>query len=428
MKTKIPQLRFPEFKDSGDWEKIPFGQTCKFVRGPFGGALKKEIFVRNGYAVYEQSHVIYNEFTNFRYYISDEKFNELKRFSVTADDIIMSCSGTMGKFAIIPHSFTQGVINQALLKLTVKNGYDVKFIKFILELPVTQRNLLSQSAGGAIKNVVSVDQIKVMMLSVPVKREEQQKIADCLASLDQTIGAETGKLKAYQKYKKWLMQQLFPADGKTVPRLRFPEFRNAPEWEEKTLSEFAFLYKGKGVSKADIIPNGKIPCIRYGELYTAYNEIIDTVFSATNLPLSELFFSKKNDVLLPSSGETKEDISTASCVMLDNIALGGDLNVIRTEQDGRFISYYFNSAKKREIAKIAQGDTVVHLYSNQLKQLKISLPELSEQQKIADCLSSLDELIAAQTQKIERLKIFKKGLMQQLFPANDEANASAARI
>ena len=205
-----------------------------------------------------------------------------------------------------------------------------------------------------------------------------------------------------------------------MPKLRFPEFRKAPEWEEKRLEAFADLYKGKGISKADISPDGQIQCIRYGELYTSYGEIIETVLSATNLPASELFFSKRNDVILPSSGETKEDISTASCVMLDDIALGGDLNVIRCDQCGKFISYYLNGQKKKEIAKIAQGDTVVHLYVKQLKQLEIALPKPLEQQKIADCLSSLDELIFTESRKLDALASYKKGLMQQLFPAEGE--------
>ena len=128
-KKLIPEFRFPEFQKLEGWEEKKFNDVCKFIRGPFGGALKKEIFVSEGYAVYEQSHAIYGDFSKFRYFISEEKFNELKRFSVFPNDIIMSCSGTMGKFAIVPEKLKEGVINQALLKLTVKSGYEVNFIK-----------------------------------------------------------------------------------------------------------------------------------------------------------------------------------------------------------------------------------------------------------------------------------------------------------
>lgn len=205
-----------------------------------------------------------------------------------------------------------------------------------------------------------------------------------------------------------------------VPKLRFPEFRADANWQEKTLGNIASFYKGKGISKAETNPLGKRYCIRYGELYTKYSETINTIVSKTDLPDEVIFLSKKNDVIIPASGETKIDIATASCVMVDDVALGGDINVLRGKQNGVFLSYYLNSTKKIEISKVAQGDTVVHLYSNQLKLLKITIPDIKEQQKIADCLSSLDDLIAVQTQKLETLKTYKKGLMQQLFPAKGE--------
>ena len=205
----VPERRFPEFRGKGEWEEKKFGQLCHFVRGPFGGALKKDIFVSDGYAVYEQSHAIYGDFNSFRYFITQEKYKELNRFSVLQGDIIMSCSGTMGKFAVIPETYKEGVINQALLKLTVKTGYHLDFIKFTLELPINQEKLLSQSAGGAIKNVVGVGQMKEIPLCVP-KNNEQQKIADCLTSLDDLIIAEARKLEALKAHKKGLMQGLFP--------------------------------------------------------------------------------------------------------------------------------------------------------------------------------------------------------------------------
>lgn len=208
--------------------------------------------------------------------------------------------------------------------------------------------------------------------------------------------------------------------GALVPRLRFPEFRDAGEWVRKKVHQIAKIYKGKGISKADISSDGKQLCIRYGELYTLYSEVILEVISKTSLPADSLFLSKVNDVIIPSSGETKIDIATSSCVMKDDIALGGDLNIIRACQNGIFISYYFNGNLKEEIAKKAQGDTVVHLYPSQLDQLDIAIPSKKEQQRIADCLSSLDERIAAETNKLDALKDHKKGLLKQLFPAEGE--------
>jgi type I restriction enzyme S subunit len=211
-------------------------------------------------------------------------------------------------------------------------------------------------------------------------------------------------------------------DGKLAltPKLRFPAFQDLAGWEETRLGEVASFFKGKGISKAAIATNGRHPCIRYGELYTRYGEVIDEVFSRTDADEADLFFSRSNDVIIPGSGETKLDIATASCVMHDDIALGGDLNVIRTEHNGVFLSYYFNGPKKWDIAKVAQGDTVVHLYPRQLEKLAIALPKPPEQQKIAECLSSVDELMAAQARKLDALKTHKKGLMQQLFPREGE--------
>lgn len=204
-----PILRFRKYQNVGKWKNKILSDVCKLVRGPFGGSLKKEIFVEDGYVVYEQSHAIYGNMNVFRYYITEDKFNELIRFAVCSNDIIMSCSGTMGKFSIISTNHEKGVINQALLKLSTKKGNDYRFIKFLLELPSNQDQLLSESAGGAIKNVASVRQIKEMPLYVP-ELKEQQKIADCLSSVDELISAENSKLAQLKAHKKGLMQQLFP--------------------------------------------------------------------------------------------------------------------------------------------------------------------------------------------------------------------------
>ena len=203
-----------------------------------------------------------------------------------------------------------------------------------------------------------------------------------------------------------------------VPQLRFPEFRGA--WESQRVGGLAKIYKGKGISKADISDNGTQPCIRYGELYTIYNELITEVISRTSLPVKELFIGEGNDVIIPSSGETKEDIATAACVIPDGIAFGGDLNVLRSRENGAFLSYYINGPLRRSIASIAQGNSVVHLYPHQIEELPIAVPAREEQQKIADCLSSLDELITAESQKLDALKTHKNGLMQQLFPREGE--------
>ena len=185
------------------------------------------------------------------------------------------------------------------------------------------------------------------------------------------------------------------------------------DWEVVKLGNICKFYKGKGISKENLSEEG-IPCIRYGELYTTYNEKIDNVFSKTNVDIKELFLSKSNDIIIPASGETAIDIATASCVLHDNIALSGDLNVIRTKENGIFLSYYLNVVAKHRIASIAQGVSVVHLYSSQLENLFLSLPPIKEQEKIAEILTTWDEAITKQTELLRAKELQKKALMQKL--------------
>ena len=197
------------------------------------------------------------------------------------------------------------------------------------------------------------------------------------------------------------------------PSLRFPEFTG--EWKEERLSEIADIYKGAGISKDQLSDNGE-PCILYGELYTKYKtETITEVISRTDIDNTKLVRSKANDVIIPCSGETAEDIATARCVIKDGILLGGDLNIIRLHNyDGSFVSYQLNGKRKYDIAKVAQGVSVVHLYGEHLKGVKTVNPCLAEQKKISRFLSLLDERIAVQNRLIEDLKKFKCAIVENV--------------
>lgn len=198
-----------------------------------------------------------------------------------------------------------------------------------------------------------------------------------------------------------------------VPNLRFPEFEG--EWQEKRLSDIADLSKGIGISKDQLSADGE-PCILYGELYTKYkSETIKEVISKTNIDNTKLVKSKANDVIIPCSGETAEEIATARCVLKDDILLGGDLNIIRLHgYDGSFMSYQLNGKRKYDIAKVAQGVSVVHLYGEHLKNIKTINPSLNEQKKIANLLSLLDERISTQNKIIEDLKKLKSAISKKL--------------
>ena len=196
--------------------------------------------------------------------------------------------------------------------------------------------------------------------------------------------------------------------------MRFTGFTD--EWKEHAIRDIAKVEKGNGISKDQLSDKGE-ECILYGELYTKYkSEIIDEVFSKTGIDSTKLTKSQFNDVLIPCSGETAEDIATARCVRKDGILLGGDLNIIRFDkQDGAFMSYQLNGKRKYDIARVAQGVSVVHLYPDHLKSVKVYIPQLEEQQKVVALLSRIDERITTQNKIIEDLKKLKSAIVDYTF-------------
>ena len=407
----IPKLRFPKFEKESSWESNRLDDVCEIIGG--GTPDTKIAKYWNGEIQWFTPTEIKSNFVSKSLRtITALGLKESSAKLLPKGAILLTTRATIGDAAIALEECTT---NQGFQSLVV-NSYANNV--FLLNWIKKNKCKLETIANGSTFREISkseIGKIKILIPSLP----EQQKIAACLSSLDDVIELESEKLTALQIHKKGLLQKLFPAEGKKAPELRFQEFRKEGEWEEKKLGEIAKFLKGKGISKLDISENGRTPCIRYGELYTYYKEKIDSVISFTNLPIKDLVLSLKNDVIIPSSGETKEDIATAACILKEGIALGGDLNIIRSEMDGAFLSYYLNHALKWEIAKIAQGYSVVHLYSSQLQNLKIKIPNKLEQQKIASCLSSIDELIESQSKKTEQLEQHKKGLMQQLFPEEE---------
>ncbi len=200
--------------------------------------------------------------------------------------------------------------------------------------------------------------------------------------------------------------------------MRFPGFTG--EWKKKSLGQITEITKGNGISKEQLSDHGT-PCILYGELYTKYkSEIINEIHSKTALNSSSLVKSQANDVIIPCSGETAIDISTARCVPYNNILLGGDLNIIRLQsQDGGFFAYQLNGVRKHDIARIAQGVSVVHLYGENLKKIKVFYPSIEEQRKITSLLSLIDERIATQNKIIEDLKKLKSAFLKKLLQGKE---------
>lgn len=179
-----------------NWEIKKLGEICDFVRGPFGGSLTKSMFKKEGYVVYEQQHAINNQFLKVRYFIDEKKFNEMKRFELKPGDLIMSCSGTMGRIAIAPDNLKKGIINQALLKLSPRDNLLNLFLKNWMESGAFQNDFKIYTKGAAIKNVVSVKILKEIKIPVPELQEQKAIIAKLTS-----FYLKTKKLEAIYKQK-----------------------------------------------------------------------------------------------------------------------------------------------------------------------------------------------------------------------------------
>lgn len=200
-----------------------------------------------------------------------------------------------------------------------------------------------------------------------------------------------------------------------VPPLRFPDFEG--EWEKKNFDNAVKHKKGKGLNRNSITKNGN-PCILYGDLYTIYSEnpIISDVNYFTNIKTKNFIYSKENDVIVPASGETSLDITAAACVKKAGIILGSDINILSPKDEvfGDFLTYQIRGIRKIDIAKITQGNSVVHLNYPQFKKINFFFPNMNEQKKIAKFLSLIDKRIEVQRKLIENYKSLIKVLENQL--------------
>lgn len=201
-----------------------------------------------------------------------------------------------------------------------------------------------------------------------------------------------------------------------VPKLRFKNAEGAdfPLWTMSKLGNEVQFSKGGKLGKSDLQKEGSHQCLLYGELYTSYGSIASKIFSRTDTDSDTT--SQKYDVVMPTSGETAEDIATATCIPFDGILYGGDLIILRSQTlYGPFLSYQINSSLKRKISRVAQGKSVVHIGAEKIKPISFSFPCLEEQQKIASFFSTLDQKIELNERKLEALEKLKKGVMQKIF-------------
>lgn len=399
----VPKLRFSEFND--EWSSEKLEDKASFFSGGTPTSTNREYY--NGKISFIKSGEISSNRTS--QFISGKALENSSAKLVCKGDLLFALYGAIaGEVSI---SKINGAINQAVLCI----GGEFNNIFLCNRLINRKEKILKTYLQGGQGNL-SAKIVKELKIYFPTI-SEQQKIADFLSSVDKKIRQLTQKKELLEEYKKSVMQKLFPpADGQ-VPEIRFKDENGEdfPGWEEKKLDDLGKFSKGKGIPKKDIEEDGSLACIRYGELYTEYRESITEVVSRTNLKSNNLVLSQSNDVLIPSSGETHVDIATASCVLKDGVALGGDINIFRTKQSGVFMAYYLNSAYKFKIASLAQGNSIIHLYSSQLKTLEIYLPSIKEQKRIVNFLAKIDRKIETLETQIEVSKTFKKGLLQQMF-------------
>jgi type I restriction enzyme S subunit len=412
----VPRLRFPEFFDDQSWSFQSLGRLARrSTNKNTDGDITRVLTNSAEYGVIDQRDFFDKDIANQGnlegYYIVEEgDYVYNPRISATAPVGPISKNriglGVMSPlYTVFRFNNTQNDIYAHYFKSTHWHQY-----------------MRQASSTGARHDRMSITNDDFMGLPLPVsKPEEQQKIADCLSSLDNLIAAETQKLDTLKTHKKGLMQQLFPREGETVPRLRFPEFRGAGGWEVKALDQLGELVSGLTYSPDDVRDEGLL-VLRSSNVQDGRIVLDDNVYVRSDIKGASP--SLPNDILICVRNGSKSLIGKNALIPEDMppCTHGAFMTVFRSGAAKFIIQLFQTEAYERQVAADL-GATINSINGNQLKKYKFRVPEAKEQQVIADCLSSFDDLITAQTQKIDALKTHKKGLMQQLFPTLDEVGA-----
>lgn len=415
-----PKLRFPEFENAGEWEEKPLNQLAKPVSEKASDKESHHILTLSG----EYGLVLQSDY--FGKKIAGDNVDRYIR--IVANDFVyndrttkLSIYGSIKRLS----KYESGIVSPIYKCFRFEAGENPVFWDWYFESGFHEKQLqgLVNEGARAGRYNISIDKFLSTLVWHP-GLPEQQKIADCLSSLDELITAEAQKLDTLRDYKKGLMQQLFPAAGETLPKRRFPEFRDAGEWEEKQLFQLTTKISD-GIHGTPIYDeNGEFAFINGNNLI---NNRIVIDEKTKRVGLAEFNKHKKainaNSILMSINGT----IGNLAFFRNEKIVLGKSAYFINVDVGlaNKFFVYTILQTDKVKAAFDTEltGSTIKNLSLGAIKNLRLAVPALLEQQKIAECISSLDELIEAQTQKLELLKLHKKGLMQQLFPALDEVNA-----
>jgi type I restriction enzyme S subunit len=299
---------------------------------------------------------------------SEDKSNY--KVVLTGDMVYNSMRMWQGANGISP---CDGIVSPAytvlMPKIPISNGYFAAFFKSPNLINEFRKN--SQGMTSDTWNL-KYPQIETIKVCIPAL-SEQNRVADMLRTLERRIAKQAQLVDNLKKYKRGVVRTLLSPDSCCIEETT---------WTTAKIGDLGSFTKGAPLSKADITPDGT-PFILYGELYTTYHEVINSVIRRTKAQPEKQYYSHVGDVIIPTSGETPEEISTAACVMLPDIILAGDLNIFRSSKiDGRIMSYILNHIVNGQIARIAQGKSVVHIQASEISKIEISYPDYNTQCKM----------------------------------------------
>lgn len=387
-----------------DWEVKNLEDVCEkkgLIRGPFGGALKKDFFVTEGFKVYEQKNAIYKNANKGKYFVNEEKFKELRRFKVSPLDFIVSCSGTIGRIYQIPLDSDIGIINQALLKIRTNSDIiNSSFFYQYFEWDKFQSNIIDNTQGGAMQNLVGMDIFRKTKFPIPYL-DEQKAIADCLSTWDKAIEKLNQLISQKELRKKGLMQELLT--GKK--RLRGFD----GEWIYVKLGKVCSLVNGMAFKPNDWKDSG-IPIIRIQNLNGS------DVFNYFQGKIEDRYLVNYGDLLFAWSGSRGTSFG-AFRWFKDTAVLNQHIfNVFPKNELAKDFAFQILKWLTVEIERKAHGSAgLVHVTKRQLEDEMMKIPNnTKEQNSIAKLLESADKEIQLLKNKLEQLKMQKKGLMQVL--------------
>lgn len=336
--------------------------------------------------------------------------NTVNTHKLLDGDLVMITTADCGLTGVFRKQNIDFIPSAYAVRIRLKDNTNSFYFKYFFQTKLAKNQVDKFIRKATVANLPGSDILK-FNINLP-NFEEQTKIANFLSSVDEKLNLLKEKKELLEDYKRGIMQKIFNQEI----RFKDDNGNDFEDWKKVVLSEVFDYKKGSGLSKDKLDDNGVFECILYGELYTKYSEVIFEVKSKTNT--NEGLLSEIGDLLIPSSTTTSGiDLANVTALNFDNILLGGDITVLRSNQEvsSVFYAYYLSNHKKEEIASYAQGITIVHLYYSHIKDMIIDLPSKEEQIKIANFLSAIDEKIELVSNQIQDTQEYKKGLLQKMF-------------